>query len=203
MRHHPLFRVSAATLLGVAATTGVLLLMQRLIEPERLSVDAPPPGAVLSYLPVVEETPPSRASRRPDDPIPPVLPPPPPDRIAADDFTGPTTGTDFLAPAVAGPTGPRIAPLADGDPLPVVKVSPVYPDRARAQGAEGYVLVEFTIDALGRVVDVRVIEAQPRGLFERAAMDAVRRFRYKPRVVDGEPLPVSGVQHLITFELAG
>jgi protein TonB len=49
---------------------------------------------------------------------------------------------------------------------------------------------------------VQVIEAEPRGMFERAALKAVERFRYKPRVVNGEATTVNGVQHLVTFELS-
>lgn len=91
--------------------------------------------------------------------------------------------------------------MSDGDALPVVKVTPVYPARAAERGIEGHVLVEFTIDTLGRVADIAVVHADPRGVFDRAALKAVERFRYKPRVVNGIAIPVSGVQHLVSFEL--
>jgi protein TonB len=50
---------------------------------------------------------------------------------------------------------------------------------------------------------VFVIEANPQGIFEQAAMDAAKKFKYKPRVVNGEPAEVSGVQNRITFQIDG
>jgi periplasmic protein TonB len=73
----------------------------------------------------------------------------------------------------------------------------------RGAGIEGYVLLQFTIDELGRVVNPSGIEAQPRGVFDGAGLKAVERFKYKPRVVDGRAVPVTGVQHLLTFNLSG
>jgi len=195
-------RLVGATALGVAATAAVVLLMQLLIEPDGQSLDEPPPGATLTFLPLIEEVAPERAPVKPTEPPPPVPPPPPPERLR-DPLIGPGTGTEIGPPRLDAPTGPGSdGGLIDGDALPIVKVRPVYPARAQQQGIEGHVLVQFTIDELGRVVDVQVVEAEPRGMFERAALKAVERFRYKPRVVNGEATAVSGVQHLVTFELS-
>lgn len=89
----------------------------------------------------------------------------------------------------------------DGEFLPIVKVAPMYPSRAQSQGIEGWVLVSFTVTEAGSVVDPVVVEATPPGVFDEAAKRAVLKFKYKPRVVDGRPIPVPGVQHLITFKL--
>jgi len=195
-------RLVGAMALGVATTAAVVLLMQALIEPDRLSWGEAPAGATLTFLPLIEETLPVRDNPKPEEPPKPVPPPPPPTEISAD-FDGPTAGVDFAPPSVTRGAGPVLAGiLADGDALPVVKVRPIYPSRAEQQGIEGYVLVQFTIDELGRVTDVKVIEAEPRGMFERAALKAVERFRYRPRVVNGHPIPVNGVRHLVTFELS-
>jgi protein TonB len=59
------------------------------------------------------------------------------------------------------------------------------------------------VTKLGTVRDPRVIEAQPEGIFDQAAMDAVLKFKYKPRVVNGETVEVEGVQNRLTFELGG
>ena len=86
-------------------------------------------------------------------------------------------------------------------PLPLIKVAPVYPRRAWAGGRQGFVILEYTVDAEGRVLDPIVIEGSPEGLFEDAAIDAALQFRYVPKVVDGKRIPVSGVRNRITFEL--
>lgn len=91
----------------------------------------------------------------------------------------------------------------DGEYLPIVKVAPVYPRRALQRGIEGYVIVEFTVTKQGSVRDPIVVEAEPEGIFERAALDAAMKFKYKPRVVNGEPAEVSGIQNRISFEIDG
>lgn len=90
---------------------------------------------------------------------------------------------------------------ADGEYLPIVKVSPIYPARAQSQGIEGWVLLKFTVTESGSVQDPVVIEAEPQGIFDDAAKRAVLKFKYKPRVVDGRPISVPNVQQLITFKI--
>jgi protein TonB len=91
--------------------------------------------------------------------------------------------------------------VSDGEYLPIVKVAPVYPSRALSRGLEGYVIVEFTVTRTGTVRDVLVVESTST-LFERAATTAALKFKYKPRVIDGEPVEVPGVRNKITFEIA-
>ena len=90
----------------------------------------------------------------------------------------------------------------DGEYLPIVKVAPVYPRRAQTRGIEGYVLLEFIVTKTGAVANPVVIESSPPGIFDRAAINAALKFKYKPKVVDGEPIDVAGVRNRITFELA-
>ena len=92
---------------------------------------------------------------------------------------------------------------SDGEYLPIVKVAPVYPRRALSRGIEGYVIVEFTVTKQGTVRDPKVIKAEPESLFDRAAMDAALKFKYKPRVVNGEAVEVAGVQNKISFQING
>ena len=63
---------------------------------------------------------------------------------------------------------------------------------------EGYVLLEFTVTRAGSVKDVVVLESTS-PIFEKAAMVAAYKFKYKPRVVDGEPVEVPGVVNQINF----
>ena len=64
------------------------------------------------------------------------------------------------------------------------------------------VLLEFIVTKTGAVANPVVIEASPPGIFDRAAINAALKFKYKPKVVDGEPIDVAGVRNRITFELA-
>jgi protein TonB len=91
----------------------------------------------------------------------------------------------------------------DGDYLPIVKVAPIYPRRAQSRGIEGFVIVEFVVTKNGSVRDAKVVEAKPADIFDRAAVAATLKFKYKPRVVDGVAMEVAGVQNKITFEIDG
>lgn len=89
---------------------------------------------------------------------------------------------------------------ADADYMPLVKVAPIYPRRAAARGLAGWVLVRFTVTAAGSVKDVKVVESTD-PIFERAAVQAALKFKYKPRIVDGEAVEVTGVLHYIRFDV--
>lgn len=89
----------------------------------------------------------------------------------------------------------------DGEYLPIVKVAPMYPRRANSRGIEGYCTVEYTVTKTGAIRDPVPIDCQPKGYFERASVKAALKFKYKPRVVDGEAIDVLGVQNRFTYEL--
>ncbi|UCG73619.1 MAG: TonB family protein [Chromatiales bacterium] len=89
---------------------------------------------------------------------------------------------------------------ADADYMPLVKVAPIYPRRAAARGLAGWVLLRFTVTAAGSVKDVEVLESTD-PIFERAAVQAALKFKYKPRIVDGEAVEVTGVLHYIRFDV--
>ena len=89
-----------------------------------------------------------------------------------------------------------------GKYLPIVKVAPQYPRRALNRGIEGYVLLEYTVTKSGTVKNPVVIDSKPPGIFDKAAVKSALRYKYKPRVVNGEPIEVHGVRTEITFEIA-
>jgi protein TonB len=89
---------------------------------------------------------------------------------------------------------------ADGDYLPLVKIRPRYPEYALGRGIEGYVIVEFTVTRKGTTRNVRVVEANPPDIFDKAAIQAATKFEYKPRVVGGSPIEVKGVRNKIVFK---
>lgn len=89
----------------------------------------------------------------------------------------------------------------DGEYLPIVKVAPIYPRRAQTRGITGYCIVEYTVTKSGSIRDPQAVDCDPSGVFERASVKAAEKFKYKPRVVDGEPIEVAGVQNKFTYEL--
>lgn len=81
-------------------------------------------------------------------------------------------------------------------------VQPVYPPEAKARQIEGHVVVEFSVEEDGRVLNPYVVESKPEQIFDRAALRAIREFRFKPAEVDDTALLVDAVIRF-AFRLKG
>ena len=91
----------------------------------------------------------------------------------------------------------------DGDYLPLVAIAPQYPTRAAQRGIQGWCLVSFTVDGMGNVVEdtITVVDAEPASIFDRSSIRAATRFKFQPRLVDGQGVEVPGVQYLFRYQL--
>jgi|TARA_B110000444_G_scaffold190871_1_gene180554 protein TonB len=91
----------------------------------------------------------------------------------------------------------------DGDMLPLVAIAPQYPTRAAQRGIEGWCLVSFTVNGLGNVEEdtIVVVDAEPSSMFDRSSIRAAGRFKFQPRVVDGQGVSVEDVQYVFRYEL--
>ena len=76
-----------------------------------------------------------------------------------------------------------------------------YPRKALRLAKEGYVIVEFDVGADGSVIDPFVLEGEPAGLFDRAAMKSIRKWIYQPPVYEGVPVQVNDVQVKLSFRV--
>jgi protein TonB len=195
----PLF----AVLMGAAVTLALLFTMQALIGTAAPGVDA---GARVRIADLTlrgqhrDALPePGRPQRLPDPARPPRVDLPmvggfgASAPVALDGRAGAAPGLHSGAVVAAVP--------ADADYLPIVKVAAVYPRRAQARGISGHCTVEYTVTASGATRDPVVIDCQPPGVFEEASLRAALKFKYRPRVVDGRPVEVSGVRNQFVFEL--
>lgn len=193
-------RLLGIVLLGGAVTVGLLLLMLAVIADPEATVEDGVEGHVVELVEVIEDQD-VVAKSEPLEPPPPLDEPPPELPPPSFDDDGFRVGTE-IGP-VPGPTKVALddADFSDGEYLPIMKVQPNYPQRALARGIEGFVMLEFVVTENGNVRDPVVVEAQPPGIFDGAAIQAALKFKYKPKIVDGEPVAVSGVRNKITFEL--
>ncbi|MXY56501.1 MAG: M56 family metallopeptidase [Gammaproteobacteria bacterium] len=132
---------------------------------------------------------------------PPNLPPPQAEWDARDAAAGLESSSPEVVVEVVN-AELSVPVVEETDLLPIVKVAPVYPRHALEADIAGSVLLEFSVTALGAVRDPVVLEAEPPGVFNQAALDAVGKFRYKPKVVDGEPVEITGVRNRFTFEIS-
>jgi protein TonB len=88
----------------------------------------------------------------------------------------------------------------DRAPQPLVQLKPLYPANARMRRIEGSVKVEFTVTADGHTESIVIISAAPSGIFNRAAMRAIERWRFSPGRLDGKSVAVR-VRQNIRFEI--
>jgi TonB family protein len=121
---------------------------------------------------------------------------------AAGSATAQNAVTDRAAiarPAIGARSAPR-PPTSTEMRIPkaIQRGNPEYPPAALRKGIEGSVLLEFSVDADGRVVAPRVIDTTPPGVFERAALDAVSHWSYQPLGVE-----TKGIQVRLTFRKRG
>jgi protein TonB len=89
---------------------------------------------------------------------------------------------------------------AEGDIIPVVVIRPMYPREAAMNGTQGWVKVEFTITEAGTVRNPRVVDASPPRIFNREAIRAILKWKFKPRVIDGTAVERQATQ-VIDFTL--
>jgi len=145
-------------------------------------------------------------------PPPPNRPPPPPRMRVQSDVAVESSTLDIDLPDIEvgfGGSGPYLGvwrgraagdPNPDGDVIPIVRIAPQYPRQALLEGIEGWVRLEFVINPDGTVADPAVTDAEPPRIFNTSAMRAILRWKFKPRIVDGKPVPRRGAQ-IIEFKL--
>lgn len=194
-------RYITAVAVGGGVTFGLLFIMQLLIATGEEAVTDAERFRMDEFVRVerneIIETKKQKPEKPPEPEVPPEMPEPQNsnqfDNSMAVSVTAPSTQVNLNVSGVG-------FGVSDGEYLPIVKVAPVYPSRALSRGLEGYVIVEFTVTQTGATKDVVVVESTS-SLFERAAVDAAYKFKYKPRVIDGVAVEVPGVRNKITFEI--
>ena len=191
-----------AVVLAAVVTAGLLFTMQALIASGKSALTDDRDFKFLDFVRSQRQEMVERKQQKPEKPPPPKEPPPdmPQPQQDAVDPNMQTIGIAPVSISADMAIGGFGLAISDGDYLPIVKVAPVYPRRALSRGLEGYVIVEFTVTKTGTVRDPFIVESTS-SLFENAALKAVLRFKYKPRIVDGDPIEVAGVQNKISFEL--
>ena len=196
-------RYAFSVVIGVVVTLSLLFVMQLLIASGKTALTKPRDRTKLEFVRVKRNEALNIADFTPEKPPKPPETPPetPPQDMDSMDPNAPSI--NIAPPAVSTETnigGPSGMNIAEGDYLPIVRVAPVYPARALSRGLEGYVDMSFTVTQAGTVRDPIVLFSTS-SLFDRAALRAVMKFKYKPRVVDGIPVDVPGVKTRISFQI--
>ena len=148
------------------------------------------------------------AMQRRKPPPPPPAPPPPPSKMRIETGNVNANSLAFSMPNVdlnaslGGGTfmgqmgGAGAGAMFDGDIIPLQRIPPQYPRDAARNGITGWVQLEVLVNADGSVRSARVLESKPKGMFEAAAVQAVLRWKFKPKVVNGQPVQQKGAQRI-------
>jgi protein TonB len=193
-------RVGVAFTSGIVVTFALLWLMQFLIATGKDVLTDKDKFSLIDFIRVRQEELVDTKDRKPPKPPkvedrPPDMPPPDLDKMDAN------TPQVNLARIDVGVSmnieGGDFA--VDGEYLPIVRVEPMYPRRAQSRGIEGYCDMEFTVTRTGEVTSA-VATTCSNSVFESNSVKAVLKWKYKPRVVDGEPIDSPGVQTRLTYQ---
>lgn len=167
-------------------TFGLFAFMAFLIRNDQLSPIVEEPMPVIEVAQAPED---SKVETKPKTILqPPVPPRPMPRSNVTPDQVGMDTSFDYQPARVD--IGNSISTgifdgAADNDARPIVQIPPKYPMTALSSGTEGWVVLAFDINPLGGVENIKVLEANPKRVFNKAAKQALRKWKYRAKLVDG------------------
>jgi protein TonB len=195
-------RIFAAICVGGVSALALGWFMDYLIRTSDLLLDETSQVRMLEFVRIKREESVERKDRTPPKPKlneTPEVPPMPRDSIDA-------ASTQLAVSAMSADAGLNIDRggigfgAGEGDYLPIVKVAPIFPQRALMQGVFGSCLVEYTVTTAGTTKDIRVISEEcDSSMFHRPSIEAAKRFKYKPRVIDGVAVEVQGVLNVFHY----
>jgi protein TonB len=189
-------------LMAVAVAMALAWLMYFLTHSSQMRLSASDRVQMLDFVRLKRNEVTERKDRKPERPEVSEVPDAPP---AADPNANAANTLAVSAPMAVGADlnigrGIGIG-TGDGEYLPIVKVAPVYPRRALDRGITGTCTVEYTVTTAGTVRDVSVVPGEcEESVFEKPSVEAAYRFKYKPRVIDGEAVEVIGVWNRFYYE---
>lgn len=200
-------RYPVAAIAGVLTALALLWLMQALTTGKSAEVVRRDSLPLVTFVHTRQETE-TRVRER-------ILPKPPPEPKAlprpaldiAHDIRPEMPRPQFrmaldIEPAFSGEAylGLAMTGEADREFMPVSRTPPQYPYQATRRRIEGWVRVSFLVTKTGSVEDVVLLESEPEGIFDRAALRAVSKWKFKPRIVDGQPVAARAEQ-VVEFRL--
>ncbi|MHC9509809.1 energy transducer TonB [Kangiella sp. M94] len=198
-------KIITASFIGLIVTAVLLLLMSQLISSEH-EVQERPDRVAIDNTPLPPEKTDPRP--RPQEPQPPAVAPSAGDAVpirpsTVDTVEIPTVDfepveTNFTTP-IGAPGTPEF--LDSRSALPLYQAQPNYPVGPASQGIEGWVLLQYDVDSSGSLSNIKVVDAQPRRTFDREAIAALKKWKFRPAMDNGNPVSVKGQTVKIEFNL--
>ncbi len=203
-------RVAPAFLLGMLITLVLFWLMQTMVLNSQNGLQPTDDMKMVEFVRLKRDTPLKTRERELPEKKPPEKRPPPPKMKSAQRRRVDTATPHIDMPNLDFPTqsakigGSLTGGLEMGEfngeissnLVPIFRVPPRYPMRAANRRIEGWVKVEFTISKLGTVKDAKIVESHPNNVFNRAALSAIAKWKFKPRVIAGRSVEQRALQIL-------
>jgi len=202
LANKPTSRILSALVLGTCVTGALFVLMASLVKnDQRVEIKEEP------YVPidVMQAPEPSNTNEMirqlPQQPPVPEIP-----EVANEPTSAADTSIamNYTAPVLDMNTsiGSDLgSSFNDGDARPIVQINPEYPVPAARDGIEGWVLLSFTINEIGAVEDVVVIDAEPKRVFDKSAKKALRKWKYQPKSINGKKVKQTGLTVQLDFKM--
>ncbi len=192
-------KIAIITLLAGVTTFSLFAFMAFLITSEHVNITVPPDDVTITVMTLPDEQP---AQVKPKPNLQPPTPPPVPQRIIeSPEVAEVQTALTYSPPTIKNSGGTiddiSLSGKSDGDARPLVRVNPKYPIGAARDGIEGWVVLAFDINTIGQVVNISVVDSQPKRVFDKAAKQALKKWKYKAKSVDGKVV----AQHNFTVQL--
>jgi protein TonB len=201
--------------LSLLVTAGLFWLMHAFMGAKGHGADAIEALPAIDFVRLRRDSQVETLERRKPPPPPPEQPPPPARmKVATESVQQQSAPTPFAMPnlglsanvgggpflgEMGGVSGASTS-MFDGDIIPLQRIAPQYPREAARARITGWVQLEVTVNADGSVRSAKVTDAKPKGLFDAAAVTAVLRWKFKPKIVNGTPVEQRGLQR-IEFDL--
>lgn len=199
-------RFIVSILLGAGVAFALFVLMAKLIENSSRPADEVPEAPVIDIVMQEPDDETQTRTRVPPPPPPPPQQPPKVQPVEPEAAEPDADGFSLNIPSIdTGGVGVNIGAVGamqrDGEATPIVRIDPKYPPEAARDGTEGWVRLSFTINEVGGVEDIEVIDSEPRRIFDREARRALRKWKYKPKIVEGKAVKQPDMFVQLDFKL--
>lgn len=201
-----LIRLFVGLPIAAVITFLLFMLMQRLILTDEVVIEEAGDELRISISEEVEDLQVRQREVTMDD-VNDVEPPPPPPQIERQVAEAPSEDMNTIAGEIPEFDAPDLGSgdvsfdVSDRDAQPMVRIPPQYPPRAAERGTEGYCLMQFDVTPDGTPTNIVAVDCSS-SLFERSSIRAVERWRYEPKIQNGNAVWRRGVQTRLDYQLA-
>ena len=198
---NPMFKTSTAVIGGAVMTFIAFAFMQYLISGEQRAPIKLGDDITVEIFQAPEDKQTTHIKRIPPPPTPKVPPKAPPRVTPSNE---PITAISTAPPIIIDGFGndmKQTLTRPTGDASPIVRINPKYPTSAARDGIEGWVQLSFNISPTGEVIDATVVNSEPKRIFDREALRAIKRWKYRPKVIEGVAQLQTGQTVQLDFKL--